>query len=324
MRRRNKILSSKIALLVMALTAAAACVMLAQQSPQGQKPQDDVVFTSDTNLVVFHVSVVDKSGKLVTDIPQSAFKVFEDGTEQQIKMFKREDVPVSMGLIIDNSGSMRDKRPRVAAASLAMIKASNPQDEEFIVNFNDEPYLDQPLTSDTKKLEHALDQLDSRGGTAMRDAISLSIDEVKAHGKREKKVLVVITDGNDNASAITLEQLVRKAQQSEVLIYAIGLLSEEEPRDARAAKKALKLLTENSGGLDYYPKDVAEIDKVTPVIAHELRNQFVLAYSSTNQAMDGTYRKVKITVNAKGTPAVRTRPGYFAGTTKGSGSGSHQ
>jgi VWFA-related protein len=229
-----------------------------------------------------------------------------------------------MGIIIDNSGSMRDKRSRVAAASLAMIKASNPQDEEFIVNFNDEPYLDQPLTSDTKKLEHALDQLDSRGGTAMRDAISLSIDEVKAHGKKEKKVLVVITDGNDNASAITLEQLVRKAQQSEVLIYAIGLLSEEEPRDARAAKKALKLLTENSGGLDYYPKDVAEIDKVTPVIAHELRNQYVLAYSSTNQAMDGTYRKVKITVNSKGSPSVRTRPGYFAGSTaKGSGSGSH-
>ncbi len=297
--------------------AAAAFALLAQQSPPGQKPPDDVVFTSDANYVVFYVSVVDRSGKLVTDIPQSAFKISEDGVPQTIKTFRREDVPVSMGLVIDNSGSMRDKKNRVAAAALAMVKASNPQDEEFIVNFNDEPFLDQGFTSDPQKLEHALAQLDTRGETAMRDAINLSIDWAKGHGKHEKKVLVVITDGNDNASTILMEPLAKKTQQSGVLIYAIGLLSEEEPRDAREAKRALNQLTENSGGVAYYPKDVAEIDKITPVIAHELRNQYVLAYVSTNSAMDGTFRKVKITVNAKGSPVVRTRPGYYAGSKAG-------
>jgi VWFA-related protein len=267
--------------------------------------------------VVLHASVLDKSGKLITTVPQTAFHVFENSVEQPIKLFRREDVPVSMGIIIDNSGSMRDKRQKVAAASMAMVKASNPQDEEFIVNFNDEPFLDQPMTSDIGKLEHALARLDSRGETAMRDAINLSIDELKKHGKHEKKVLVVITDGNDNASTMQMEPLAKKAQQSGVLIYAIGLLSEEEPRDAREAKHALNLLTENSGGVAYYPRDAAEVEKITPVIAHELRNQYVLAYVSTNSAIDGTFRKVKITVSAKGSPVVRTRPGYYAGSKAG-------
>jgi Ca-activated chloride channel family protein len=294
-----------------------ACVVFAQQPPKpaaAAAAQDDVIFTSDTNLVPMHVSVLDNKGKLVTNLPQSAFKIYEDGVEQTIKLFRREDVPVSMGLLIDNSGSMRDKRSRVAAASLALVKQSNPQDEVFIVDFNDEAYLDQDFTSDTKKLEQALDKLDSRGGTAMRDAISMSIDHLKEKGKKEKKVLVVVTDGNDNTSNITLEQIVRKAQQSEVLIYAIGLLSEEEPRDARQARKALKLLTDNSGGLEYYPKDVQEIDKITPQIAHELRSQYVLAYVSTNPALDGSFRKVRITVTGPNHPTVRTRQGYFAGT----------
>jgi Ca-activated chloride channel family protein len=307
------VIRSKILIVTIALTAAAACLLLAQ-NPPGQKPQDDFVFTSDANYVVFYVSVVDRSGKLVTDIPQSAFKISEDGTPQTIKTFRREDVPVSMGLVIDNSGSMHDKKAKVAAAALAMVKASNPQDEEFIVNFNDEPFLDQPMTSDIGKLERALAQLDTRGETAMRDAISLSIDELKKHGKHEKKVLVVITDGNDNASSMLMEPLAKKAQQSGVLIYAIGLLSEEDSHDAREAKHALNLLTENSGGVAYYPRDAAEVDKITPVIAHELRNQYVLAYVSTNEALDGTFRKVKITVNAKGSPVVRTRPGYYAGS----------
>jgi Ca-activated chloride channel family protein len=299
---------------ILTLLITAACVLQAQQ---GTPKPDDFVFTSDANYVVFYVSVVDKSGKLLTDVPQSAFKIIEDGAPQTIKTFRREDVPVSMGLVIDNSGSMRDKKTRVAAAALAMLKASNPQDEEFIVNFNDEPFLDQPMTSDIGKLEHALARLDSRGETAMRDAINLSIDELKKHGKHEKKVLVVITDGNDNASSILMEPLAKKAQQSGVLIYAIGLLSEEEARDAREAKRALNLLTENSGGVAYYPRDIAEVDKITPVIAHELRNQYVMAYVSTNQALDGTFRKVKISVNAKGSPVVRTRPGYYAGSKAG-------
>ena len=274
---------------------------------------DDVaVFSTDTRLVLLPVTALDKSGKLLTTIPQSAFKVYENGAEQSLKLFRREDVPVSMGIVIDNSGSMRDKRSKVAAATLALVKESNPQDEVFIVDFNDAAYLDQPFTNDIKKLEEALDKIDSRGGTAMRDAVSLSIDYVKDKGKKDKKVLLVVTDGNDNASDETLEQLIRKAQKSEVLIYSIGLLNDEEPREARAAKRALKALAEASGGLDYYPKDLAEVEKITPEVAKEIRNQYMLAYSPANQNLDGTFRQIRVTVNGFGKPIVRTRNGYYA------------
>jgi len=167
--------------------------------------QDDpAVFRSDTRLVVLHASVLDKSGKLVTNLPQTAFKVFENGSEQQIKQFKREDVPVSMGVLIDDSGSMRDKRAKVSAAALALVKASNRQDEVFVVNFNDEAYLDVPFTSEIPKLEEGLNKIDSRGGTAMRDAITMSIDYLQQKAKKDKKVLVVVTDGNDTASSENL------------------------------------------------------------------------------------------------------------------------
>jgi VWFA-related protein len=275
--------------------------------------QDDpATFKLDTQLVPLYASVVDKNGKMVTNIPQSAFKVYENNVEQTLKIFNREDVPVSMGIIIDNSGSMREKRPKVAAASLELVKASNPQDEVFIVNFNDVAYLDAPFTSNIKKLEQVLDKIDTRGGTAMRDAISMSIDYAKESGKRSKKVLLVITDGNDNTSNETLEQLVRKARQSEVLIYCIGLLNDEEPREGRAAKRALKALAEASGGLDYYPKTLSEVETITPQIAHEIRNQYILAYSPTNAALDGTFRAIKVTVKAPGNPTVRVRNGYYA------------
>jgi Ca-activated chloride channel family protein len=292
-----------------------AGVLLGQSAPPRDAPagQDEIaVFTADTRLVVVHASVLDRNGKLVTTLGESAFKVLENNVEQAIKIFRREDIPVSMGIIIDNSGSMRDKRAKVAAASLDLVKASNPQDEVFIVNFNDDAYLDQPFTNDVKKLETALERIDSKGGTAMRDAISMSIDYVKDKGKKDKKVLIVVTDGNDNTSNIGLEELVRKAQQSDVLIYSIGILSEEEPREARKAKRALHDLALASGGLDYYPKDLAEVDKITPEVAHEIRNQYTLAYTPTNTAMDGTFRKITVNVNAPGRLQVRTRNGYYA------------
>ncbi len=299
----------------MALAGPAWLLSQTPSAPRTQAAQQDdeiPTFRADTQLVVLHASVVDKNGKLLTNIPQSAFKVFENGIEQPLKLFRREDVPVSMGIIIDNSGSMRDKRQKVAAASMALVKASNPQDEMFIVNFNDDAYLDQTFTADSKKLETALERIDSRGGTAMRDAISTSIDYLKTNGKRDKKVLLVVTDGNDNTSNVTLEQLVRKARESEVLIYCIGLLNEEEPREAKKAKRALKDLAEASGGLDYYPKDLAEVDRIAPEVAHELRNQYILGYTPTNLALDGTFRKVSVTVNSAGHPTVRTRNGYYA------------
>jgi Ca-activated chloride channel homolog len=284
--------------------------------PKSASPAEgDVpVFRGGTKLVDLHVSVLDKNGKLITDIPESAFNVYENGVEQPLKIFRREDIPVSMGIIIDNSGSMRPKRAKVAAASLALVKASNPQDEEFIVDFNDGAYLDQTLTNDIQKLGAALDRLDSRGRTAMRTAISFSIDYVRKSGKHDKKVLVVVTDGNDNVSDgnPSQEALVRTAQRSEVLIYCIGLLSEEAPRDARDARGALKALAEASGGLDYYPKDLAEVERITPQIAHEIRNQYLLAYTPTNPALDGTFRKIEVKVKGYGNPSVRARSGYYA------------
>jgi VWFA-related protein len=313
---RNKFWSA------LGLSAAmlAAAALVAQSAPQKQESGADEtpVFTSDTRLVVVHASVLDRNGKLVTTLPESAFKVLENNVEQTINLFRREDIPVSMGIIIDNSGSMRDKRAKVAAASLDLVKASNPQDEVFIVNFNDDAYLDQPFTNDIKKLENALDRIDSKGGTAMRDAISMSIDYLKDKGKKDKKVLIVVTDGNDNTSNIGLEELVRKAQQSDVLIYSIGILSEEEPREARKAKRALHDLGIASGGLDYYPKDLAEVDRITPEVAHEIRNQYTLAYTPTNTALDGTFRKITVNINAPGRLQVRTRNGYYASSGAGS------
>jgi len=326
MRRVNKGLRIRNAIRLPLLAAtrklAAALLLLAPAVPsyaQVARPTQDqgdepvAVFRSGTELVDLPVSVLDKNGKLIPDIPQSAFKVYENNIEQPIQSFRRDDIPVSIGIIIDSSGSMRDKRASVAAAALALVTNSNPQDEEFIVNFNDDAYLDQPFTSDIHLLEKALDRIDSHGGTSMREAISTSIDYMNQAATRSKKVLLVVTDGNDNnPGGINLEALLRKAQASEVLIYCIGLLNEEEPSEKRAAQRALKELAEASGGQDYYPKDVAEVELITPQVAHEIRNQYLVAYSPTNPALDGTFRQIKVKVLGYEKATVRTRSGYFA------------
>jgi len=309
-----------------ARTAAGLFLVVAAAVAQNDLP----TFTIDTREVDLHVSVTDKEGKPVSGIPQSAFKVFEKtcssstqcgpAVEQPIKAFNQTDVPVSMGIVIDNSGSMRDKRANVNAASLALVKASNPLDEVFIIGFNDSAYMDQEFTSDPKLLETALDKTESRGGTAMRDAIHLALDYMKGicvactvkGAKRDKKVLLVITDGEDTASDETLEQLVREARQSGVLIYSIGLLEQEIPGEARAAKRALKALAEASGGLDYYPKNLAEVERITPQVAKEIRNQYLIAYSPVNAALDGTYRQIELRLTGFGKPNVRYRNGYYA------------
>jgi Ca-activated chloride channel family protein len=312
MRQLNKFLPGLLLSAALAWAQSVVPIVPPPPPPPAADQNEAPTFTADTRLVVVHASVLDKNGKLITDIPESGFKVYENGIEQPIKIFRREDVPVSMGIIIDNSGSMSQKRTSVAAAALALVKNSNPQDEVFIVNFSDDAYLDQPLTSSLKKLEEALDRLDARGGTAMRDALSMSIDYVKDKGKKDKKVLMVITDGDDNASNESLEQLVRKAQQSEVLIYSIALLDEEVPRRAKNARRAMKELAEASGGVDFYPKTLAEVEQITPRVAHEIRNQYILAYSPLNQNLDGTFRSIKVVVNGYGKPTVRTRNGYYA------------
>jgi VWFA-related protein len=306
--------------LLLATCAVTVSLTISALPGQQGKPvsQDDTgtVFRTDTRLVVLPTTVVDKSGHLVTNLTREAFTIFENGVAQQIKQFKREDVPVSMGLIIDNSGSMREKRAKVEAAALAMVKASNPEDEVFIVNFNDEAFLDNPhgkdFTSDIKEMEDALTRIDSRGGTAMRDAIRMSIDHVKEKSHKDKKVLVVVTDGNDNSSVVGLEDLVKAAQQSEVLIYSVGLLSEEERREAKRAQKALEALAEATGGETFFPRDVSEVERIATQVAHDIRNQYTIAYTPSNQAMDGSFRQIKVTVKGAGNPTVRARSGYYA------------
>jgi Ca-activated chloride channel homolog len=294
------------------LAAAMACVLAAQQDQQA-------VFRSETRLVVCNTTVVDtKTGHLVTDLPKTAFTVFENDVKQEIKIFKREDVPVSMGLLVDNSGSMRMKRSSVESAALDLVKDSNPDDEVFIVNFNDVPYIDNPhgqsFISNIDEMKEALSRLDARGGTAMRDAVQESIDWMKKANK-DKKVLVLITDGVDNSSDEvnnSLEKVVRSARQSGVVIYCVGLLNEEIKRDAARAKRELNALAEASGGETYYPKDVSEVDKIAHQVARDIRNQYTIEYTPSNTAMDGTYRKIRIALTAPGKLVPRTRTGYYA------------
>jgi len=323
MRRLNKqiVITAAVAASVALFTAWGQQAPAPPQSKPGNPDENTgTIFRSDTRLVVLHTTVSDKSGHLITDLPQTAFTVYENGVTQPIKSFKREDVPVSMGLVIDNSGSMRDKRAKVEAAAMALVKDSNKDDEVFVVNFNDEAFLDNPhgkdFTSDTKEMEEALTRIDSRGGTAMRDAIRMSIDHLKEKAHKDKKVLVVVTDGNDNSSVINLENLVKASQQSEILIYGIGLLSEEERREAKRAERALNELAVATGGETFFPKDVSDVERIAHVVARDIRNQYTIQYSPANQAMDGSFRQIKVAINAPGRPTARTRSGYYA-TEKG-------
>ncbi len=275
------------------------------------------MFSSETRLVPLNVTVIDKGGHLVTTLTKSAFTVLENNVAQQIKLFKHEDVPVSLGLIIDNSGSMREKRQAVESSALALVRDSNPDDEAFVVNFNDEAYLDADFTSDIKALEQGLAKIDSKGGTAMRDAIMMSIEHLQKKAKRDKKVILVVTDGNDNASSVALPELVRAAQQNDVLIYAIGLLGEEDRKEAAKAKRALGLLVDSTGGLVFYPKDVTEVEKIAHEVARDIRNQYTITYTPGNQALDGSFRSIKVTVKAPGNPSARTRQGYYATKDRG-------
>jgi VWFA-related protein len=211
---------------------------------------------------------------------------------------------------------MREKRKKVEKAALDLVLASNKDDEAFVVNFNDAAYLDLPhekdFTNDIEEMKEALAHIDSRGGTAMRDAVRMSIDHVKEKAHRDKKVLVVVTDGVDNASIINLENLVKVSQQTGVLIYAVGLLTEEDRKDAKKAQRELQALVEATGGEAFFPKELSEVDAIAQQVARDIRNQYTIEYNPSDTALDGKFREIKITVNAPGHPTVHTRSGYYA------------
>jgi Ca-activated chloride channel family protein len=274
---------------------------------------ENFTFRADTRLVDLHASVIDKEGHLVLGLPQSAFTVYENGLKQEVTMFRQEDVPVSLGLVIDNSASMRDKRAKVGSAAVALVAASNPDDEVFIMNFNETASLEEDYTNDIKALENALRTINSKGETAMREALRMGIEHLKHGAKREKKILLVVSDGEDNASAVTLNQLIQAAQQNGVIVYGIGLLSDDEPREAERAKRELDALTFATGGQAWYPKELSEVDGIAREVAHEIRNQYILGYTPIDQTLDGKFRRIRVVVKAAGDPIVRTRSGYYAG-----------
>jgi Ca-activated chloride channel homolog len=277
---------------------------------QGGKIQVDV------NLVVLHTTVLDDRGRFADGLKEENFRILEDKVEQKLSVFRREDVPVSMGLVIDNSGSMRDKRPRVNEAALTLVEASNKQDEAFVVNFNDDFYLDldKDFTNSIPELKEALERIDSRGSTALYDAIIGSLDHLKKASK-DKRVLLIVTDGEDNTSHNSLEKTIREVQKTDTVIYTIGLLSQESKKSAKKAKDALEKIAKASGGLSYFPENVADVHSICEQVAHDIRNQYILAYYPTNSKKDGTFRAVTVEVippRGRGKLVARTRNGYYA------------
>jgi VWFA-related protein len=242
---------------------------------------------------------------------QSTFMVYENDVPQDIKVFRREDAPVSLGLVIDNSASMLVKRAQVAEAALKLVRASNKDDEVFVVTFNDKPALIQEFTHDIRELETSLKHIDSVGATAMRDALSMGVQHLKRLAKNDKKVLLVVTDGEDNSSFEDMQRVVRSAQQNDILVYGIGLLTSETARSAAVAKRDLDTMSLATGGEVFYPKELSEVDEIAEHVAHDLRNQYTIAYNPSNPRQDGTFRRIRVTVTTPGA-VVKTRTGYYA------------
>lgn len=270
----------------------------------------------DVEEVVLNATVLDEHNQLVMNLSKPDFKVSEDGVPQTIISFQHDDLPVSMGILVDNSGSMRDKRQAVNSAALDLVKASNRDDEAFIVNFSDEAYIDQDFTSDLGKLREGLAHIDSKGGTALYDAVVASADQLAKGAKRPKQVLLVITDGEDNASVMSLEQTIQRIQALQgPVVYSIGLLFKDEGsgREARRARRALQLLSNETGGVAFFPKSLGEVDEIAAEVARDIRSQYTIGYHSTKPASLGGYRIVKVEAHASGYGKliVRTRTGYY-------------
>jgi Ca-activated chloride channel homolog len=293
---------------------------LGSRSPQ----EDSKGFTIGVNvdLVMMHTSVYDKSGRFVSGLKQGDFKVYEDGIEQNITSFSQEDVPLSMGLLIDLSGSMRSRIDKVNSAALAFIRASNPEDQVFLIGFNENVELLQDYTNDIDEVTDSLENTIVSGGTALYDAIYLGVQ--KAHnGTKPKKAIVVITDGEDRDSYYSLDEMVAKVQESDVQVFAVGFLGTVPDKGLfgrfsksvpEKAHDALQRISEETGGKAYFPKDSSEMGTIVAEIAHELRNQYSIAFISSNSARDGSWRRMKIELGSKDAANLhaRYRRGYYA------------
>ena len=281
------------------------------------QPADDqssvFVFKTQVREVILHATVVDEQRRLVTNLDRPAFTAFENGVPQATTSFHRDDVPVAMGIVIDNSGSMREKRDKVNQAVLNLIRARGPGDETFVVNFDQNSYLDQDFTSDTDLLKKALEKVSAQGSTSLYDAIVAATVHLKNNTRVERKVLLVITDGRDNASRETLQQALRRLQQENgPTLYAIGLLGDElQPSDTGA----LRSLAAVTGGVAFFPKRLDEVDDITRIVARDIHNQYTIGYKPTDHSKTAGYRTIEVRAQ---TPehrklTVRTRSGYYTG-----------
>jgi Ca-activated chloride channel homolog len=269
------------------------------------------VFKKQVQEVVLHATVVDEQGHLVTGLDKTAFSITQNGNPEPITSFRREDVPVEIGIVVDNSGSMRDKRGQVNQAVLNLIRASNSEDQVFVVNFGQSPYLDQDFTSDVNLLQAALHQVSSKGSTALYDAIIASAVHLENNPKLTKKVLLVITDGQDNMSQATLQEASRKLQQANgPTMYAIGLLGSGLRGEGR---QALAQLASSTGGVAYFPDSLDQVDSITRTVARDIRSQYILAFKPKKQNARPEYESLQVEAHAPGYTklTVRTRSGYY-------------
>lgn len=268
----------------------------------------------DVDLAVFNVTVLDSDHRPVIGLSADNFHIYEDGREQKIRIFHAEDTPATLGLVIDNSGSMANKRRDVINAALAFINESQRDDEMFIVDFNRRAWLglpaSMPFTNNVSELRATLMETRTEGTTALYDALELSLNHLKK-GTHQRKALVLLSDGGDNASILKLEEVLRMAQQSSATIYCVGIY---DPFAKDKNPGILKKIAKVTGGETYFPSNSSDLQEIWRRIAGSIRAQYTIAYVSSNPARDGTYRNVRITASGKRSKSleVRSRPGYFS------------
>ena len=278
------------------------------------RPVDPYKISVNVSSVVLHATVQNHNGTPVSGLGKDDFQIYEDGALQQIEFYSHEDIPVTVGLVLDNSGSMGPKRDEVIAAAMAFARSSNPQDQMFVVNFNEFVSfglpINTPFTDQTAQLQVALSRFNANGETALYDALAVALEHLKK-GNRDKKVLIVVSDGGDNASKYKLAQILSMAGQSDAIIYTIGIFTEEDPDQNPGA---LRQLSKATGGEAFFPHTIPDVIPVCERIAHDIRNQYTIAYAPTNLKQDGVYRVIQVKANATGHGrlSVRTRAGYYA------------
>jgi Ca-activated chloride channel homolog len=289
-------------------------------SPQLQ--QDRPLFSVKSELVLLNVTVKDNKNQYLTGLSKEAFRVLDNGEPQPIRFFMTEDAPVTIGLLIDNSGSMLPNRSLVVAAATAFAETSNPQDDLFALVFNEEVRaalaIEAPFTNDPSTLREALQRsITTRGRTALYDAMARGLEYVE-QGSHQRKVLVVVSDGSDNASTTEFDRVLHQVQASNVVVYAVAIV---DPAEQTPNPKQLKALAQATGGEMFQPENPKQVSEVLQRVAREIRHAYVMAYEPTTPSVDAVLRRIRVVVQSpdKRKLIVRTRAGYLSGEAGTSG-----